>query len=165
MRPQVPTHASQCRRPSFIHRRGWTTLKEVIDRFLKGSVHKLKENAKAVPKNSKETSEDNTDVEMDLHILRVYSNVTQTCSSVHSRDKRVTGQILYTQPQRFDFFILAWNINTLPSPAANSLLFLLFLSLAFLKLAFIYMLLLRYDWSTNHTFPSRIKDNEITAWA
>ena len=88
-RSQVPTHASQCRRPSFIHRRGWPTLKEVIDRFLKGSVHKLKENAKAVPKNSKETSEDNTDVEMDLHILRVYSNVTQTCSSVHSRDKRL----------------------------------------------------------------------------
>ena len=82
------------------------------------------------------------------------------------RDVIVTGQILYTQPQRFDFFILAWNINTLPSPAANSLFFSFFYSpFSFLKLAFIYMFLLRYDWSTKHAFPSRIKDNEITAWA
>ena len=81
--------------------------------------------------------------------------------------KSVTGQILYAQPQRFDFFILAWNFNTLPLPAANNSFLLSFNSLlfAFLKLAFIYMLLLRYDWSTKHTFPSRIKDNEITAWA
>ena len=44
-------------------------LKEVIERFWKASVHKLKENAKAVPKKSKETSGNNTDVEMDLDIF------------------------------------------------------------------------------------------------
>ena len=44
-------------------------VKEVIDRFWKASVHKLKGNAKAVPKNSKETSGNNTDVEMDLDIF------------------------------------------------------------------------------------------------
>ena len=37
--------------------RGRPTIKEVIERFWKGSVHELKENAKEVPKNSKETKQ------------------------------------------------------------------------------------------------------------
>ena len=52
--------------------RSWLTLKVVIERFWKGSVHELKENVKVEPKNSKETSENNTDIEMDLLILREY---------------------------------------------------------------------------------------------
>ena len=52
--------------------RSWPTLKEVIERFWKDSVHEIKENVKAEPKNSKETSENNTDIEMDLLILREY---------------------------------------------------------------------------------------------
>ena len=47
--------------------------------------------------------------------------------------KIVTGQILYAQPQRFDLFILAWNFNTLPLPAANNSFFLLSLLSFFSK--------------------------------
>ena len=39
--------------------------------------------------------------------------------AMHNYD--VTGQILWTQLQRFHFFIPAWNFSTLPLPAANSL--------------------------------------------
>lgn len=58
--------------------------------MLERSVHK--ESAKPESKNSKETSENNTDIEMDLHIMfsnvfECYSNV----SSVHLLDKRLTG--------------------------------------------------------------------------
>ena len=58
---------------------------ELIGRFWKWPVHELKENVKVVPKNSKETSENNTDVEMALHILQMRSTGMQKYSS----DKRL----------------------------------------------------------------------------
>ena len=88
----VSVFLSMLKLPTSAHTvRGKPTVKELIERFWTGSVYELKENAKAVPKNLKETSENNTDIEMDLHILGMHSNVIQTCSSVHSPDKRLTA--------------------------------------------------------------------------
>jgi len=85
--------------------RSWPTLKEVIERFWKDSVHEIKENVKAEPKNSKETSENNTDIEMDLLILREYFRmVFQTCSSVRAQEKCLTAR-----PKKRNW--LAWAVH------------------------------------------------------
>ena len=73
--------------------------------MLERSVHK--ESAKPESKNSKETSENNTDIEMDLHIMfsnvfECYSNVLKCSFTGQTLDWCRTLESKFTKAQQLD---------------------------------------------------------------